>query len=287
MIALAELPARLLVNRRRCSYSACSQKPDWNRLFQADRGIELQDEWLCSESCFLSRVSELLFAIDEPRPALACQRSQLPLGLVMISRGSLTSAQLHYALEQQKRRPGKRIGEVLKELGVADESQITRALAQQWSCPVFSFQTPETVEIADQFPLHLFELYRMLPVHFSPASHVLLLGFTETVHHSLLYATEQMLGCRAEPCLIQFSVYQRHLETLRAASLDTQVVIETRTSVKEGATILLNYARQLEAQKARVVRCGDYVWVRFEPRVFNVLLKLPFSDTRDIFYDQI
>jgi hypothetical protein len=275
---LSELPARFLPKQRQCSYRGCVQKHDWNPLFRSDSGIELQEQWLCSEECFLAAARDLLASLGEVRPVSSTSRTHLPLGLVMVSRGDLSSGQLRAALDfQQKSRPAKRIGDVLKELGVVGENEITRALAEQWSCPVFPLQAPENLAMTEHLPLHLLESYRMLPVHFAPAARILLLGFTDTLHHSVLYATEQMLGCRTEACLIQSSFYWRQLELLRASAGSSQIVIETNTTVMEAAQILLNYARQLESSKVRIVSCGKYLWIRLEPKTLHLLLRVPLT----------
>ncbi len=276
MMNLSQLPSRLLPKQRQCSYRGCIQKPDWNRLFHSVQGIELQGEWMCSEACFLAAAQELLSSLGEARTTSPSSRTHLPLGLVMVSRGDLTSTQLRAALDyQQKSKPGKRIGDVLKELGVVVETQITRALAEQWSCPVFPLQAAEPPAMPEQLPLQLLETYRMLPVHSAPAARMLLLGFTDALHHSVLYAVERMLGCRTEACLIQSNFYRRQLELLRASAGSSQIVIETSTTVMEAAQILLNYARQLESTEARVVSCGNYLWIRLEPRILHILLRTP------------
>ena len=195
MMNLSQLPSRLLPKQRQCSYRGCIQKPDWNRLFHSVQGIELQGEWMCSEACFLAAAQELLSSLGEARTASPSSRTHLPLGLVMVSRGDLTSTQLRAALDyQQKSKPCKRIGDVLKELGVVVETQITRALAEQWSCPVFPLQAAEPPAMPEQLPLQLLETYRMLPVHSAPAARMLLLGFTDALHHSVLYAVGTNVG---------------------------------------------------------------------------------------------
>lgn len=276
MIGLSELPARLLGGQRRCCYHACTQKSDWSRVFRGERGIDVEGQWVCSAACFLGVAQELIANLSESRTPVVSTRTHLPLGLVMVSRGEVSSGQLRAALEyQQKSRQGKRIGDVFKELGIADDNQIMRALAEQWSIPIFPLHDPEVLVIPERLPMQLLETYRTLPVHFAPAARVLLLGFVDTLHRSLLYAVEQMLGCRTEPCLVQPNFYRRQLELLRGNAENSEIVIDTSTTVIEAAQIALNYAQQLEAATARIVSCGQYLWIRLDPNDFHLLLRFP------------
>ena len=245
-------------------------------MFRNERGIDVEGQWVCSSACFLAVAQELIASLRESRAPVASTRTRLPLGLVMVSRGEVSSGQLRVALEyQQKCRKGKRIGDVFKELGIADDNQILRALAEQWSIPIFPLHDAEASVIPERLPMQLLETYRTLPVHFAPAGRVLLLGFVDTLHRSVLYAVEQMLGCRTEACLVQPTFYSRQLERLRRNAENSAIVIETRTTVIEASQIALNYAQQLEAASARMVSCGQYLWIRLDPNDFHLLLRFP------------
>jgi len=278
MMDISELSSRLRSRQRPCSYRECARKIEWSDLLHRDAGIELDGQWLCSENCFLAAARDLLASIGEVRSPAVSTRTALPLGLIMVSRGDLTAAQLRIALDyQQKICPSKKIGNVLRDFGVVAEGQITRALAEQWSCPIFPLQPPEDLTVPDLLPLHLLETYGVVPVHFTSGAKMMLLGFTEALHHSVLYATEKMLNCRTEACLISPSLYSRQLESLRFRGTSTQIVIETMSSATEAAQIVRNYALQLSCNRVRVVSCGRYLWIRLEPKSLDILLRIPFS----------
>ncbi|HLH08481.1 MAG TPA: hypothetical protein VKW78_14670 [Terriglobales bacterium] len=274
-MTLSELPIRLLSKGRRCGNQHCKHALDWTQMLRPDRGIEFQGQWLCSEDCFSSVMEDAISTIPEPVPGPVSSRG-MPLGLVLLSRGYLTHTQLNQALQyQQSRRPAKRIGDVLKELGVANDRQITRALAERSGCPVFTLQPSESSSCGECLPLHFLEVYRMLPVHFSPGTRTLFLGFTERVSYALLYAVEQMLGIHAEPCLIESSLYERQYEIARNRSSNAQIVIETAITISEAVRLVLNYARQLQTASVRVASCGEYLWLRLTPTGFDIVIRFP------------
>jgi len=54
-----------------------------------------------------------------------------PIGEILISRGLATRTQLELALALQERLPGRKIGEILVELGYVKTRDILRAHAEQ------------------------------------------------------------------------------------------------------------------------------------------------------------
>ena len=52
----------------------------------------------------------------------------MPLGENLINNGFIKDEQLQKALEEQKKSPGKKIGEILKEMGFVTEEQINKSL---------------------------------------------------------------------------------------------------------------------------------------------------------------
>lgn len=52
----------------------------------------------------------------------------MPLGETLISKGVITPDQLKQALDAQKKEPGKKIGELLVQLGFIDAAALDKAL---------------------------------------------------------------------------------------------------------------------------------------------------------------
>ncbi|MGB7980563.1 MAG: ATPase, T2SS/T4P/T4SS family [Candidatus Nanopelagicales bacterium] len=81
-------------------------------------------------------------------PAQPLRPGAVPIGEVLLSRGSLTPAQLATAVVAQGR-SGKRMGELLVELGLVDEREVIAALAEQLGLPMAELhQTTADPEVA-------------------------------------------------------------------------------------------------------------------------------------------
>ena len=61
----------------------------------------------------------------------AQNRRRMRLGEVLVSEGLATDADINSALAKQKLQPGKRLGEVLGELGIVSEIAIGQTLARK------------------------------------------------------------------------------------------------------------------------------------------------------------
>ena len=96
--------------------------------------------WSCSPACTRAQVEA---AVLRELEAAACReeihRHRIPLGLVMLEQGWITSAQLRRALDAQKAR-GRPAGPWLVRQQGVSEQLVTRALGLQWSCPVLPLE---------------------------------------------------------------------------------------------------------------------------------------------------
>ncbi len=111
-------------------------------------------------------------------------------------------------------------------------------------------------------PARLLESFQMMPVDVVEATRTLLMAFSERIDYSVLYAIEQMLGYRTEPCLVCRSVLQNGLQSLARHRRD--VVFDRLKEAGECARIVANYATSAKAEEVRVARCGEHFWVRLE-----------------------
>lgn len=234
----------------------------WMR--SGEDGIVVETEWYCSATCFergaIRRFYELL-SVPESR---ARRMHRIPLGLILMSRGVIDQAQLNAALAAQKDAGTGKIGEWLVRLAAIDERQVTKALSEQWCCPVLRSSIVPPCFTAS-VPVGLLEHHRMIPVHHSDSPPTTYIAFSEYIDHSVLYGMSQMLRCRVEPCLVTESTLNRSLETLGAAARQDEVVFDDRTGSlagREMARITRNYAVQFHADEARLVNCGEHLWVR-------------------------
>jgi hypothetical protein len=185
--------------------------------------------------------------------------------LLLLSRQQLSAAQLRTALDLQRARGQGRIGDWLLHLGFASEGQITAALARQWACPVL--KTSPAAFGAGRFvaiPALLLESFQMIPVEFAEATRTLLIAFSESIDHTVLYAVEQMLGYRTEACFVCPSILRKGLQELAQRHSAKDVVFDRMEDATECARIIGSYTAKVGAEEVRLAQCGAHIWIRLE-----------------------
>jgi hypothetical protein len=265
-----------------CGYSRCSlAESKLRRIYRRPHSVILQGARYCHVECLEQALTEILRA----RPAV--QRSamghRVPLGLLLLSRQQLTQEQLRIALQVQRKAAGeageraiecaqelehsgtKKIGVWLQELGFASEPQVTAALARQWSCPVLQAELMPVDSVRfPAIPARLLEWFRMMPVQVVEATKTLLMAFSGRIDYTVLYAIRQMLGYRAEPCLVRPSVLEEKLQAFLRLRSTPNLVFDRLQDTGEAARIIASYATNAKADEVRVARCGEHWWVRLE-----------------------
>jgi hypothetical protein len=231
-------------------------------------GIRIREHWYCSSRCFTSaaerELSDLL-KVGRSRPA---NTSRVPLGLSLISSGLLTDTQFRRALDQQKEGDGD-IGDFLVRSGALSEKQVTAVRAMRWGCPVFSV-AQHTAQTSIEIPSTLLQLCSAIPLHYVAATKVLLVGFVQEIEYGLLYAIEQITGCKTQPCFVTPSDFQSQMQEreqppiLRQDEAPKEVRIEDVQTPSEMAHTLCSFVVDLEADEARIVKCKEYVWSRLK-----------------------
>jgi hypothetical protein len=223
-------------------------------------GIQLQGEWYCSADCFergtlirLKRLHGLNFRRNVSH--------RIPLGLLLLSQGTITQSQLSAALSAQRTTGKGRLGEWLQQTGAAGEYDVTRALSEQWSCPVLKSCSPN-LEAASFLPLALLELHSMMPFHFAVSTRTIYVAFSESIAYPVLSAIENMLDCRTEACLITRSEMDRSLDEVRRYLPAREVVFERLQNDIEMAATVRSYALECSATAARISSCGEFIWLR-------------------------
>jgi hypothetical protein len=258
----------------RCADRGCNLTRRMSRRFGWWHGrIQLRGFSYCAPQCFenAARVcfSHACASAIAPSPF----QHRVPLGLLMLSRGQLTHAQLRAALEAQSANRHRRIGEWLEQLGFATEQQVTAALGLQWACPVLGWKPPHDFTCGRMLPYRLLEHFRMLPVQFVAATRIFYLAFCDGIDYSALYAIEQMLDCRTQACLISRRNMDQELERMGHEARSGDLLFESWRDPAAMAQITCGYALKFGAEQVRIVSCGEYIWVRLEAkREFATLL---------------
>lgn len=216
--------------------------------------------WACNGRCVLAMVRAALRRETGDGAESVPHRHRVPLGLLMLSQGWITHAQLQQALEAQRKNGWGRIGEwLVSECGV-DPERVTRALAQQWSCPVLSAEgfSPETMALV--MPRLFVEKFGLLPLRLA-GPRILYLGFEGCRDASMVLAIERMTALKAESGILNESQFR----TARARLLECGPV-ETRFEVAADADSLAGRITAVLEQKqpiaSRLVRVHQYYWLR-------------------------
>lgn len=246
-----------------CGHSDCLHtKSMWGRLRGRPGGVVIQGVRYCRDQCLERALGDAMDRIrqDSPRRAAA---HRVPLGLLLLSRQQLTVEQLRAALAAQRLAGRGKIGEWLRHLGFASESQITAALARQWSCPVLRSDSwkPVTGRVP-QIPVALLESSVMIPVDYVETSGTLHLAFGEGIDYRVLYAIEQMMGCHTESCMAVPSFVRKHLRALSGHRGESEMVFEHVSDSTELSRIIRSYCTRVAASEIRLAACGPFLWVR-------------------------
>jgi hypothetical protein len=111
-------------------------------------------------------------------------------------------------------------------------------------------------------PTHLMRKFDMAPVHYVGATRIMHVAFTGGIAYRALLAIEQLLQCKAEPCITSrqnLTVLLDHFEEHRGRN---DHVFENLRRREEIVRITSSYAAKLGAQKVRLAFCGEYLWLR-------------------------
>ena len=250
---------------RRCAGADCQYRgklfPEWLR---TSARVLFEGRWYCEPRCFKStlefRVSNLLSVVRARKSKV----HRLPIGLLLVSRGLISSEQLRNALRLQRETKTGRLGEWFCRFGLVREEQIAAALAQQWGCVVFPLDTKMANPIWGAcIPLTLLDSARAVLAHASIDGRTLHLAFGERLDHLLLYAVEQMLDCRTVACVAPESRIAESLAQTRLRREKVEVCFDTIRDPIEMSSITCNYAAELQATRVSVARVSAHIWVRF------------------------
>ncbi len=118
------------------------------------------------------------------------------------------------------------------------------------------------ISCAPRIPRTLLEAFVMVPVDYVEATDTLHIAFGEGIDYSVLYAIEQMVGCRTEFCLAAPSFVHHHLQSRSLQRVESEVVFDRVADGGEFSRIVRSYSVRLAASELRLAVCGPYLWVR-------------------------
>ncbi len=246
---------------RACSSPDCGHDPTIRqRLWRSTPSVQLHGLTFCFPECLERELRRRLQHTSTVPRRDQVNSCRVPLGLLMLSRGELTSQQLQQALEVQKKTGTGRIGEWLQQLGYARDITVAAALASQWSCPVVK-TVPAGVGSCT-IPFYLLKHFGMAPVHFSSDRLMLHMAFADKIEHRALFAIEQMMKCKTEACLTTRAEIDAALVRIEEQNSGGEKLFEGMSDPGERTRIISSYISTLHATEVRIASCGELLWAR-------------------------
>lgn len=246
-----------------CANPACESS--WLQLLRGRVTPMFEGGWTCSPTCTTARIA--VAVRREMEGSLATppvHRHRVPLGLVMLEQGWISSEQLRRALDAQKAAGQGRLGSWLVRLDAVSEALITRGLSLQWNCPVLRLDLHDPAAMTVTLPRLFVEAFSALPVRVA-AGRILYLGFQDRLDPVVALGVERMLGLRVEAGVVEEKSFQSAHDRLLVAKFPPTELIEadTETSMIQALGKLIEKARPVEA---KLVRVHDCLWLRMWAR---------------------
>ena len=222
-------------------------------------GIYLDQGWYCSPDCLRDALKHRVgaqfgAAITDLRNA-----PRMPFRLILLAKGIVSEEQLAHARYIQAE--GEDLGDALVALGYATEEGVAAARAEETGSPFFG-GAAQPVLPACRLPLSLMQLYRAAPVHYSPATGRLLVGFVYRVNHSLLQAVEQVTGYRVAACIMTNSAWVRQQQLADQLAPGFEEVNAVASSQDYITSLIVEHAIESGADKVRMGLSSTAIWAR-------------------------
>lgn len=253
---------------RRAIFSTCANPHcdgGWLKIWRSRSTPVFEGGWCCSPECTarlvaraLRREVEMLGRTEEAR------RHRIPLGLIMLEQGWITSAQLRAALAAQRAAGAGRIGHWLVHGQGVSEQQVTRGLGLQSACPVLGLEDHAPESMAVFVPRLFVDAFGALPIR-SVAGKLLYLGFDARLDPVLALAVERMTGLRVESGLVPDSLFRSaHAQMLKAKFPSVELIEAVSEPVL--AHELARRVERAHPVQCRLVRVHDCFWLRMWKR---------------------
>jgi len=242
-----------------CANPGCAS--GWLHLLRSRSTPVFESGWNCSAACTRARVQAAVWREMEGAAAVEQgYRHRIPLGLLMLEKGWITSGQLRQALDAQKGAGAGRLGHWLVRRQGVSEQLVTRALGLQWSCPVLPVQYRDAEALTPLVPRLFVDAFGALPLRMA-AGKLLYLGFEERLDPVLALAIERMTGLRVESGLVTGSEFRSAHTRLLGARFPPVELIEASS---EPALVhaLVKAVERVRPAESRLVRTHDCLWLR-------------------------
>lgn len=248
------------VTAGRCAYAGC--QTGWMQRRRNRARPVFEGGWTCSAECSVARLQA---AIRREcmgwQSACAAHRHRIPLGLLMLEQGWITQIQLRRALDAQKAAGMGRLGEWLMRQRAVTESQVTRALAMQWSSPVLPATAHDAAAVTTVMPRLFVDAFGALPLRLVGDS-LLYLGFEQRPDPVLSLALTRMLEIRVECGITASSEFRPALHEMVRAEFPPVELVEA-ASESAAARAMGRALEKARPLASRLVRVHNLLWLRF------------------------
>ena len=242
-----------------CANPVCSS--GWLQIWRSRSYPIFEGGWNCSPECTAQRLqSAVARELDGRVTPVETHRHRIPLGLLMLEQGWITSAQLRGALEGQRADKAGRLGHWLMAREGVSEQLLTRALGLQWSCPVLSLEFHDPDGLSPMLPRLFIDAFRALPLRIA-AGKLVYLGFDDRLDPALALALERMSSLRVESGVVQGSRFRSAHSRMLEARFPSVELLEAAS----GPALVRALSRVIEKVKpveSRLVRVHDCLWLR-------------------------
>jgi hypothetical protein len=246
-----------------CANTCCGS--GWLHLWRSRTAPVFEGGWNCSAACTAARVEAAVRReLDGRGSALENHRHRIPLGLVMLEQGWITTGQLRQALDAQKISGAGRLGHWLVRQQGVSEQLVTRALGLQWSCPVLPMEYHDAEALTAILPRLFVDAFGALPLRVA-AGRLLYLGFEDRLDPVMALAIQRMTGLRVESGLVQGTLFRvAHARMLSARFPPVELIeASSEPALVHALAKSIEKARPVES---RLVRAHDCLWLRMWQR---------------------
>ena len=264
-LAVSSWPENSAASVGRTGWFETCANPDcrsgWLHLLRSRSAPVFEEGWNCSAQCTTARVAlAVRRELNGRGNAPEIHRHRIPLGLVMLEQGWITSGQLRQALEAQRAAGAGRLGHWLVRQQGVSEQLVTRALGLQWSCPVLPLERYDADALTCMVPRLFVDAFGALPLRVA-AGKLLYLGFEDRIDPVLALAIERITGLRVECGLVQGSLFREaHVRILNAKFPPVELI---ETGGEQALVQALSKAvERVRPANARLVRVHDCLWLR-------------------------
>jgi len=262
------LPVSMTGGRRQgilegCANPACNS--GWLHLWRSRNSPVFEGGWNCSLRCTEERVSQAVRRELDGRGSFTDgHRHRIPLGLVMLEQGWITSGQLRGALDAQKQAGGGRLGNWLVHNQGISEQLVTRALGLQWSAPVMPLEFHDAEALTVLMPRLFVDAFGALPLRVA-AGKIIYLGFEDRLDPVVALALERMSGLRTECGLVRSTQFQAAHSRMLKQNFPAVELVEAAS--EPAAVLVISKAiERVKPVESRLVRVHDCLWLRMWKR---------------------